>query len=197
MTSPAQPGAVRYPRDNAVAALILAFFASSWFGWAQENPPAWWRPFLIVGAMASLVFAAVGAVSAWRRRRGDSALDAPGAMRRYLVILGVEFGVAGAGAAVFAAVGHEEYMSVWICLVVGVHFAPLAVVLRQRSLVVLGVLLVAVAATTVLIAGPLGLTPSAVTGAGAGVVLLGYAIRELHRLRGQTMRPAQAHAVRE
>jgi hypothetical protein len=27
-------------RDAAMAALILGFFASCWFGWAQERPPA-------------------------------------------------------------------------------------------------------------------------------------------------------------
>jgi len=29
-------------RDAAMTALILGFFASSWFGWAQERPPAAW-----------------------------------------------------------------------------------------------------------------------------------------------------------
>jgi hypothetical protein len=32
-----------------MTALILGFFASSWFGWAQENPPEASRPFLIAG----------------------------------------------------------------------------------------------------------------------------------------------------
>jgi hypothetical protein len=28
------------PHDAAMTTLILGFFASSWFGWAQERPPA-------------------------------------------------------------------------------------------------------------------------------------------------------------
>jgi hypothetical protein len=29
---------MQYTRDAAMSALILGFFASSWFGWAQEKP---------------------------------------------------------------------------------------------------------------------------------------------------------------
>ena len=113
-------------RDNAMTALILGFFASSWFGWAQERPPAAWRSPLIAGAVLSIVVAVVGAVLAWRNwSAAGSALSEPGAMRRYGIIVGVEFGVAAA-----------------------------AVVVSRRS----------------------DLAPSAVTGAGAGVALLGYAI---------------------
>lgn len=91
--------AMRYDRDHAMTALILGFFASCWFGWAQERPPVGWQVPLISGAVLSLAVAAVGAASAWQHRSGDSALGVPGAMRRYGIIVGVEFVVAGAGAA--------------------------------------------------------------------------------------------------
>jgi hypothetical protein len=42
---------VAYARDSAMTALILGFFASCWFGWAQERPPASWRGPLIAGAV--------------------------------------------------------------------------------------------------------------------------------------------------
>jgi hypothetical protein len=164
-----------YARDNAMTALILGFFASSWFGWAQERPPAAWRPLLIAGAVLSIAVAVVGAVLAWQNWSGGSALGEPGAMRQYGIIVGVEFAVAAAGAAGIALWGHSEYIPPWICLVVGVHFVPMAPVLENRSLIALGVLLVAIAVAAVVVAGRTNLAPSALTGAAAGVALLGYA----------------------
>lgn len=162
-------------RDSAMSALILGFFASSWFGWAQERPPAAWRSPLIAGAVLSLAVAVVGAVVAWQNWSGDSALAEPGAMRRYGILVGVEFGVAAAGAAAIALLGRPEYLAPWICLVVGVHFWPMAPVLKSPSLIVLGALLSTVAVVAVVASRRSGLAPSALTGAGAGVALLGYA----------------------
>ncbi len=158
-----------------MTALILGFFASSWFGWAQERPPAAWRPLLIGGALLSLAVAVAGAVLAWRNWSGGSALSEPGAMRHYGIIVGVEFGVAAAGAAGIAWWGRSEYIAPWICLVVGVHFVPMAPVLKNPSLVALGGLMVAIAVAAVVVARRTGLAPSALTGVGAGVALLGFA----------------------
>lgn len=168
---------MHYDRDRAMTALILGFFAACWFGWAQERPPVGWRVPMIAGAVLSLAVAAVGAASAWRHRPGESALGAPGAMRRYGIIVGVEFVAAGAGAAALALWGRSEYLAPWICLVVGVHFWPLSPVLRDPSLAALGALLTTIAAAAVLASRRTDLAPSAVTGAGAGVVLLGFAAR--------------------
>jgi hypothetical protein len=163
-------------RDNAMTALILGFFASSWFGWAQERPPAAWRTPLIVGALLSIVVAVAGAVLAWRNwSAAGSALSEPGAMRRYGIIVGVEFGVAAAGAAGIAVWGRSEYIAPWICLVVGVHFVPMAPVLKSPSLIALGILMVAIAVAAVVVSRRTELAPSALTGVGAGVALLGYA----------------------
>jgi hypothetical protein len=49
-------------RDSAMTALILEFFASSWFGWAQEHPPEGWRWPLAAGSVASLAVAAIGGI---------------------------------------------------------------------------------------------------------------------------------------
>jgi len=48
-------------------------------------------------------------------------------------------------------------------------------VLNSPSLVALGVLLTVVAAAAVFVSRQTGIAPSAVTGAGAGVALLGFA----------------------
>jgi hypothetical protein len=163
-------------RDSAMTALILGFFASSWFGWAQERPPLAWRSPLIVGALLSLIVAVAGGVLAWRNRSAaGSALSAEGALRRCGIIVGVEFGIAAAGAAGIALWGRSEYIASWICLVVGVHFLPMAPVLRNPFLVLLGLLLMAVAAAAVVVTRRTDLVPSAITGAGAGVALLGFA----------------------
>jgi hypothetical protein len=167
---------MQHARDSAMFALILGFFASSWFGWAQERPPPAWRSPLIVGAVLSLVVAVVGAVFAWRNWSGGSALSEPGAMRQYGIIVGMEFGIAAVGAAGIALWRRPEYLAAWICLVVGVHFWPLAPVLKSPSLIVLGALLTVVAVAAVLVSRRTGVAPSAITGVGAGVALLGFAI---------------------
>jgi hypothetical protein len=163
-------------RDGAMTALILGFFASSWFGWAQERPPAGWRRPLIAGAVLAMAFAAAGGVLAWQNWSGASALDQPGAMRQFGIIAGIEFGVAAVGAIVLAVRGHSEYTAPWICLVVGVHFLPLAPLLDNPLLVALGAVLCAVAVTAVLVSRRTNLASSAIAGVGAGVALLGVAV---------------------
>lgn len=162
-------------RDAAMTALILGFFAASWFGWAQERPPAAWRAALVAGAVLSLAVGAAGAVVAWRHWSGASALSEPGAMRQYGIIVGAEFGVAAAGAAAMIFLGRSQYLAPWICLVVGVHFFPMALVLRSPPLFGLGAAMIAVAVAAVLISKSRHLASSAITGAGAGVALLCYA----------------------
>jgi hypothetical protein len=167
---------MQYVRDDAMTALILGFFASSWFGWAQERPPAAWRSPLIAGSVLSLLVAVIGAVIAWLNWSGGSALSEPGAMRQYGIIAGAEFGIAAVGAAAIVVWGRREYVAPWICLVVGVHFWPMAPVLENPSLIVLGALLTAVAVVAVLVSRRSGLALSAVTGVGAGSALLGFAV---------------------
>jgi len=162
-------------RDGAMTALILGFFASCWFGWAQERPPAAWRAPLIGGAVLSLVVAAVGGVFAWQNWSGASALGEPDALRQYGILVGIEFGIAALGAAVLVLRGQARYLAPWICLVVGVHFWPLAPVLNNPLLIALGAVLVAVAVAGMVSARRTDVAPSAVAGAGAGVALLAAA----------------------
>jgi len=167
---------MEYARDGAMSALILGFFASSWFGWAQEKPPPGWRALLVTGAVLSLAIAGIGAVLAWRTWSGGSVLDEPGAMRRYGMVVGVEFGVAAVGALVLAVCRRLEYLSAWICLVVGLHFAPMAPILDSPPLIALGLVLTGVAVAAVLLHRRTGMATSAATGIGAGFALLSSAI---------------------
>ncbi|MGX6601501.1 hypothetical protein ACWKSP_05100 [Micromonosporaceae bacterium Da 78-11] len=164
-----------HPRDHALTALILGFFASSWFGWAQEKPPARWRKPLAVAAPVSLVVALAGALLAWQNWCGGTVVSEPAALRRYGIIVGLEFGIAAIGAVALLLARQSTYLAPWICLVVGAHFLPLAPVLENPALVGLGVLLVAVAVAGVVVHRRTGLPASAVTGAGAGVSLLAFA----------------------
>jgi hypothetical protein len=62
---------------------------------------------------------------------------------------------------------------------VGVHFFPLASTLANRSLRLLGVLLIAVAAAALATGLASGTAPSTVTGAGAGLCLLAFGLATL------------------
>jgi glycogen synthase len=63
--------------------------------------------------------------------------------------------------------------------VVGVHLLPLAPLLRDRRLVALGVLVTIVALVALVVGLADTVTPSTVTGVGAGLLLLSFAIAEL------------------
>jgi len=84
------------------------------------------------------------------------------------------------------ATGQYRWTPVLICAGVGVHFFPLASALDNRSLRLLGGLLVAVAAAA-LTAGLASATePSTVTGAGAGLCLFAFGLATL-LIRGQVI----------
>jgi hypothetical protein len=166
-------------RDVGLNALFLGFFASAWFGWAQAEPAGSLTPWLNAGSVAALLAAVAGAVIGFRQPADTSALRVPGAGRRYGIIVGIEFGLAGVGAAVLAVTGATDYIPVWICAVVGVHFFPLAPVLRDRWLYPLGAALCLVALAGLIVALTTTTAASLVVGAGAGVLLLASAAAPL------------------
>jgi hypothetical protein len=169
----------RSRRDAAFTALFLGFFAAAWFGWAQADSDL--GIWLTIGSVLSLAAAVAGAVVGFRSPGDDSAMRSREANRRYGIIIGIEFATAFVGAAVLGATGAAAYIPVWICAVVGVHFFPLAPVLRDRGLYPLGVAMCVVAAIG-LVAGIAGdVAPGTVVGVGAGLLLLGYAVLGLSR----------------
>jgi hypothetical protein len=84
-----------------------------------------------------------------------------------------------AGAAVLAVAGQSDFIPVWVCAVVGAHFFPLASLLQDRQLVVLGVSVTTVALVALVAGLTTGLAPSTVTGVGAGTLLTGFALAAL------------------
>ena len=89
-------------------------------------------------------------------------------MRRYGIIIGVEFGVAAVGAAVIALRGRGEYITAWVCRVVGVHFWPMAPVLKARPWWRWAALLTGVAVGAALVSRTTAVATSAIPGAGSG-----------------------------
>jgi hypothetical protein len=169
----------RTVRDLGVTALILGFFGSAWFNWGSGDAPAGWEPVMTVGAILSIALAAVGAVLAFRARRSGSVMRDREAGRRYGIIVGIEFGAVGIGAAVLAATGQEAYIAPWTAAVVGLHFFPLAPVLHDDLLKPLGALVVAVAVAAVVVGLTTSVAPSFSTGIGAGTLLLAAAAAAL------------------
>lgn len=163
-------------RDGAMTAAVLGFFASAWFGWAQERPPARWRLPLAAGAVGGMLLALAAGTVAGLHWTSGSVLDDPEGYRTYLVVVGVESGVAAVGAVVLLLLGRSDWTAPWVCLVVGVHFVPLAPVLDNPALYALAVLLTAWAVAAPLLAARRRLPTSLVTGAGAGAALLCFAL---------------------
>ena len=165
-------------RDAGLTALFLGFFAAAWFGWAQAESTRRW---LLVGSIVSLVIAALGAVVGFRRPRDESALHDRAKYRRYGIIVGIEFAFAGIGAAILGISGAAAYIPIWVCLVVGVHFFPLAPVLDDPGLRPLGAAMIAVSVAALVVTLTKGVPPSTITGISAGLLLLGYAVMALVR----------------
>ncbi|MEU4551149.1 hypothetical protein EV382_5738 [Micromonospora violae] len=165
-------------RDAAVTAFVFGFFASSWFGWAQEAPPRRWRPVLIAGSVLALLTAAAGVFLGWSHRSDGTVFDAD-TSRTFGIIVGIEFGFAALGAGALTLLRRGELIAPWVALVVGVHLFPVAALLDYPLIHVVGVLVTVVAIAAIFVARARALTVSAVVGLGTGVVLLVAAVSSL------------------
>ena len=166
-------------RDRGMTALIEGFFGFVWFGWGQANAAGGLRVGLAVAGVAAALVALAGGVLAFRGPASNGVLHDRQARRRYALTVGVEFALAGAGAAVLAVAGQGDFIPAWVCAVVGVHFFPLASLLEDRRLVPLGASVITVALVAVVAGLAAGIAPSTVTGVGAGTVLTGFAVAAL------------------
>jgi hypothetical protein len=158
-------------RDAAATALIFGFFASVWFGWAQEKPPARLRPWLITGSVLALLTAVAGGLLMWRHWSDGTAFDRDTSIR-FGIVVGIEFALAGIGAAILAAGRRPELVPVWTALVVGVHLFPVAVLLDYPLIHVTAVLVTLAALAALPLARARRIAVSAATGLLAGCALL-------------------------
>jgi len=175
----------RTRQDAGRMALFTGFFAAAWFGWGQAAASSGVRPWLSAGSIVALVLAASGVVMAIRDRATTPALADRAAFRRYGIIVGTEFGTAALGAIILALSGQAAFIPVWVCAVVGVHFVPLAPVLRDRSLIPLAGASCAVAVCALAVHAASGVAPSTVTGIGEGCVLVTFALAMLLSVSGR------------
>ncbi|MFI5841822.1 hypothetical protein ACIA8K_19135 [Catenuloplanes sp. NPDC051500] len=156
-------------RDAAMTAVIFAFFSTVWFGWAQETRT---RRSLIGATVVAVLVLAGGLAVAIPHWSDSTAFADPDTSRTYGIIVGVEFGLAGLGAGLLAALTRAEWIPVWVSFVVGVHLFSIAAVLDYPLIHLVGVLVTAVSLLAVPIARARDLPISLVTGVGAGVSLL-------------------------
>lgn len=168
----------RSRRDLGITALIEGFFASAWFGWGQAEPSPL-GTWLSVGSIVAVLVAIAGAVIGFRSSAAAAVLHDPRLRRRYTITVVVEFGLAALGAGLLGVLGAADFIPVWVCAVVAVHFFPLVTVLRDRLLIPLGCMMCAVAVLGLLAGSLTGVAPSLVTGAGAGSCLLLFAVLAL------------------
>ncbi|WP_229068873.1 hypothetical protein [Actinoplanes sp. DH11] len=158
-------------RDIAVTAAVFGFFASSWFGWAQEAPPRRWRPFLIAGSVASVLTVAAGILLAWQHWTDGTVFDED-TSRTFGIVVGLEFAVAGLGAVLLALRRRSDLTAAWVAFVVGVHLFPVAAIIGYGLIYIIAVGVTAASLVAVPIARSRGITPSAVVGATTGPILL-------------------------
>jgi len=158
-------------RTAGIAAGIEGFFAFVWFGWGQAAAPPWLAVPLGVGSAAGALVALGGVVVAVRAHGQPTPLADQSVRRRYLIIASVEFGLLGVGAAVLGVSGDVEWIPVWVGLVVGAHFVPLARCLGMPSLVPLGLVILVISVLAFIVGRWSDVAPSTVTGQGIGLAL--------------------------
>jgi hypothetical protein len=167
-------------RARGVTLFVEGFFAFVWFGWGQAAPPSWLVVPFGVGIGIGLLIAVVGVVITARSANPLAVARDRAVARRYGITVGVEFASAGAGAVVLGQADLAQWIPVWVCFVVGIHFFPLAGHLEIGSLRTLGALMTAVALGSFLIGLISNVAPSTVTAVGAGLTLLAFAAATLH-----------------
>jgi hypothetical protein len=183
-------------RSRGVTVAVDGFFALVWFGWGQAAAPSWLVVPLAVGSGLAALLAVAGAVVTKRSAGRLPAMSDPVVRRRYGIIVGAEFGLLGAGAALLGVTGLYQWVAVWICFGVGVHFFPLGSALDNPSLRPLGAVLVAVAGAALIVGLTSAVAPSTVTGLGAGLCLLGFGIATLFAGDPARVSPAEGPVQR-
>ncbi|MDO5682750.1 MAG: hypothetical protein Q4G46_07980 [Propionibacteriaceae bacterium] len=112
--------------------------AMVWFGWGHEAPPQQWRWRLGVGSVLGVILFGLfgyGVVTRW----GDGT-SLEGRYPWFGVLVGLELLAAAIGCLVLWRRKQTRWMAWWVALVVALHFVPLAFLLNDWSLIVLGLL---------------------------------------------------------
>jgi uncharacterized membrane protein len=125
-------------RDALFTTAWSGLMTGVWLGWAQEAPPRRLRPWLIAGSVVGLVLAVGFGVAVGLNWSSPSALE--GRYQWFGMLVGAEGLAAGLGCGLLAQRGRQRWMAWWVGLVVAAHFVPLAFLLSDLSIAVVGVL---------------------------------------------------------
>jgi hypothetical protein len=175
------PTVVQSGNARGIAAATSAMFAGAWFGWGVGKADGALVVAFRVGLGSALVLAIAGVMLAVRSPAAQSPMADAALRRRYGAIVGLEFLLLGVGNVALSRSGMEEWIPVWVCFGVGVHFVPLSRLFGEKSLRLLAALLAAVAVVGIVFGLMSAVAPSVVTGAGAGLCLLGWSALALVR----------------
>lgn len=170
-------------RARGIAAGLSGLFALLWFNWGSTAVSSPVSHLLDVARALALLLIVGGIVLTARSAAGSTPMTSPAIRRKYGALVGAEFALLAAGNVVFAAAGLGEWIPVWVCLGVGLHFLPLARVFRETSLNVLGGALVVAAAGALISGLTTAAAPRMVAGTGAGLCLLAWGMVALGRKR--------------
>lgn len=124
-------------RDQFFTTAWFGLMTFVWFGWAQEDPPRRWRVWLGVGSALGLGLAVTFGVLTSANWDQPTALE--GKYVWFGVLVAAEVVAAGVGCLVLAKRHAARWMAWWVAVVVAVHFLPLALLLRDVSVAVVGV----------------------------------------------------------
>lgn len=127
-----------FARDHAFTIAWFGLMAVVWFGWAQEDPPPRWRWALGAGSVLGIAIAGVFGYTVGLRWDDGSALE--GVYAWFGVLTLAEVVLAAAGALLLWRRGRSRWIAWWVAFIVALHFMPLAFLLRDWSLIVLGVI---------------------------------------------------------
>lgn len=169
----------RSTADGRFTAFVLGVFAAAWFGWSHGGAPTQLGTYLTVAAMLSVIVAIVGGVLTLRHRSELTAARDKAASAQYGRRVGLTYLVIGVGVAVLVVTDQPKYVAPWVGFIVGAHFWILVDVLRDRLLVPLGIVVVAVSTAAVVVGLTTSVPPNVVAGTGIGIALLTSAATNL------------------
>lgn len=161
-------------RDAAFTVAWFGLMTMVWLGWAQEDPPARQRMWLGIGSVLGILLAVgFGLVTAvhW-----DSPSALAGRYAWFGVLVGAEFLVGAVGCGLLALRRRSRWMAWWVAMVVAAHFLPLAWLLADPSIAVIGVVQLLALGLSVRRLRASDRTTSRTVGPVMGGTLLAYAI---------------------
>lgn len=125
-----------FARDHAFTIAWFGLMTMVWFGWGQEDPPQTWRWRLGAGSVVGVALAGAFGYGVVERWNDGSAME--GRYGWFGVLVALELIVAGVGCVYLWRKERSRWMAWWVAVVVAAHFPPLALILNDDSLVVLG-----------------------------------------------------------